>query len=159
MSNPFQPGDWALHKSNQLDAREVASVDGDTIQLRIGDRLTPPVRAANYDRVRTADGTVMPGPRVVAYADEGIFDDSRKHHMVAFVTEGEPGYNGSTYTGDLRYCTAVANSINESRGFTPDQVLDVVTSSFAAQSAVEDFVDGGSRYDGPAVDITVRERS
>jgi hypothetical protein len=96
-------------------------------------------------------------PRLVAYAQEAIFAPDGRDHMVAFVTENEPGYNGSTYTGDLAYCQAVAASINESRGFTPSEVLDVVASSFAAQNAVEDFLDGGSRYDGPAVKVTVQE--
>lgn len=96
-------------------------------------------------------------PRIVAYAQEAIFDRDGRDHMVAFVTENEPGYNASTYTGDLDYCKAVADNINKSRGFTPDQVLDVVASSFAAQSAVEDFLDGGSRYDGPPVKVTVQE--
>lgn len=50
-SNGFQPGDMALHKNNQLDARPVESVEGDTIRLRIGSVVTSPVPAANYTRV------------------------------------------------------------------------------------------------------------
>lgn len=49
--NPFQPGDWALHVNNQLDAREVCAVGGDMIRLRIGESVTPPVPASNYVKV------------------------------------------------------------------------------------------------------------
>lgn len=53
MSNDFEPGDWALHKNNQLDAREVARVgtaeDGTrVITLDIFGTETDPVPAANY---------------------------------------------------------------------------------------------------------------
>lgn len=51
MSNPFKPGDWALHKNNQLDARQVVEVIGDTITLDIFGKPTPPVPAANYLKV------------------------------------------------------------------------------------------------------------
>lgn len=48
--NPFQPGDMALHKNNQLDAREVAYVGGSLIRLRIGDLITEAVPADNYTK-------------------------------------------------------------------------------------------------------------
>lgn len=72
--------------------------------------------------------------RWVAYAQEGITDpDNPSSHMVAYVTEGSPGYWPTTYTGPLDYCLTVAESINRSRGHTQRDVYDVVASSFAAQ--------------------------
>lgn len=50
-TNPFKPGDMALHINNQLDARPVESVEGDTICLRIGSIVTEPVPASNYVRL------------------------------------------------------------------------------------------------------------
>lgn len=55
--NPFQPGDWALHVSNTLDSRPVASVEGDMIRLRIGSIVTDPVPASNYHRIPTKETT------------------------------------------------------------------------------------------------------
>lgn len=49
--NMFKPGDRALHKSNQLDSREVHSVEGGKIRLLIGDTVTEPVPAAHYWRI------------------------------------------------------------------------------------------------------------
>ncbi len=46
--NPFRVGDMAEHVLKDLDAREVAAVEGDTIRLRIGDTVTDPVPAFNY---------------------------------------------------------------------------------------------------------------
>lgn len=46
--NPFQVGDRALHKNNQLDSREVVAVVGDQIVLQIGTVRTDPVPAENY---------------------------------------------------------------------------------------------------------------
>ena len=46
-----QVGDWALHKSNQLDAREVVRVseNGEDIWIRIGDLPpTGPLLACRY---------------------------------------------------------------------------------------------------------------
>jgi hypothetical protein len=47
-----QVGDWALHKSNTLDAREVVQVseNGEDIWIQIGDTLPPtgPLSARNY---------------------------------------------------------------------------------------------------------------
>ena len=51
MSNQFQPGDYADHKSGTLDPRPVESVEGDTIRLRIGTVVTDPLPAANYRRI------------------------------------------------------------------------------------------------------------
>lgn len=51
MTNPFQPGDRALHKSGSLDSRPVEAVEGSMIRLRIGTLVTDPVPAANYIRV------------------------------------------------------------------------------------------------------------
>ena len=47
---PFKPGDMALHKNGQLDARPVhgVSTDGSLITLRIGDHVTDPLPAENY---------------------------------------------------------------------------------------------------------------
>lgn len=50
-ANPFQPGDMALHKNNELDARPVEGVAGSWITLRIGSMVTAPVPAANYVKV------------------------------------------------------------------------------------------------------------
>ena len=50
-TNPFKPGDRALHKSNQLDSREVAEVSGAMIRLVIGSVPDCWVPAANYDKV------------------------------------------------------------------------------------------------------------
>lgn len=51
----FKVGDWALHKSNQLDSRQVVAVgevDGEpVIDLQIGAVRTGPVPAANYWKV------------------------------------------------------------------------------------------------------------
>lgn len=49
--NPFEPGDWADHKSGTLDPREVAKVQGENICLQIGTLVTPPIPHANYDRI------------------------------------------------------------------------------------------------------------
>lgn len=74
--------------------------------------------------------------RQVAYAQEGIVDDSGDY-VVVFVDENEAGYTPTTYTSsDLAYCEAVAENINTRRGYSHQDVLDVVASSFAAQNAV-----------------------
>jgi hypothetical protein len=43
-----KPGDLALHKDNQLDAREVARVDGDSIWIWIGRDPFGPYPRENY---------------------------------------------------------------------------------------------------------------
>lgn len=55
MPNPFQPGDLALHVNNQLDARPVETVEGDSICLRIGTVVTPPLPASNYHRIERSE--------------------------------------------------------------------------------------------------------
>lgn len=49
-----RPGDWADHKSGDLDPRPVASVDhaAGTVVLVIGTRHTRPVPITNYDFTR-----------------------------------------------------------------------------------------------------------
>lgn len=42
-------GDLALHRSNQLDEREVARVEGDQIWLNIGGATFGPFPESNYD--------------------------------------------------------------------------------------------------------------
>lgn len=49
--NPFQVGDYAEHKTRDLDAREVAAVEGPYLRLQIGDLVTEPVLAAYYERI------------------------------------------------------------------------------------------------------------
>lgn len=83
-------------------------------------------------------------PRQVAYAQEG-FVTKDGAWFVAIVTENEPGYNETTYTGDLDYCRGVAKAINEAKGFTAREVDDVTSSSFRAQQGVEDFLNGVRR--------------
>ena len=51
MSNPFQVGDLADHKSKELDPRPVAAVEGDMIRLDIMGHVTDPVPAVNYERI------------------------------------------------------------------------------------------------------------
>ena len=53
--NPFKPGDLALHKNNQLDARPVEVVEGDQIRLRIGSIVTDFIPASNYIRIPKKD--------------------------------------------------------------------------------------------------------
>lgn len=52
MKRKWEPGDWALHRNNQLDSREVAEVDrtGSRVWLRliIGDVPDCWVPAGNY---------------------------------------------------------------------------------------------------------------
>lgn len=43
-----QPGDLALHTSNQLDAREVSRIDGDQVWIFIGESNIGPLPAENY---------------------------------------------------------------------------------------------------------------
>jgi hypothetical protein len=56
MTNPFKPGDRALHRSGTLDSRVVESVEGDMIRLRIGDLVTEPLPARRYRRIRAPKG-------------------------------------------------------------------------------------------------------
>lgn len=51
MTNRFQVGDMADHKSGPLDPRPVEAVDGRFIRLRIGSVVTDPVPASNYRRI------------------------------------------------------------------------------------------------------------
>lgn len=56
--NPFEVGDWADHKSGDLDPREVAEVEGAHIRLRIGpETVTDLVPADAYDRIPKEEQT------------------------------------------------------------------------------------------------------
>lgn len=43
-----QPGDWALHNNGELDAREVARVDGDDVWLEVHGSNIGPLPLKNY---------------------------------------------------------------------------------------------------------------
>lgn len=47
VENP-EPGDWALHKGNRLDARKVAKVEGDLIWIYIDEVDVGPYPKENY---------------------------------------------------------------------------------------------------------------
>ena len=48
-----KPGDHALHKSNQLDSRPVARVEGRLVWILIGDTEAGPYPRENYTYHRT----------------------------------------------------------------------------------------------------------
>ncbi|HEY8881961.1 MAG TPA: hypothetical protein VIM47_01025 [Dermatophilaceae bacterium] len=48
-----KPGDQALHKSNQLDSRPVARVEGRLVWILIGDTEAGPYPRENYTYHRT----------------------------------------------------------------------------------------------------------
>lgn len=67
----------------------------------------------------------------VAYAQEGIVDEAG-NHVVVYVTRNVAGYAETTYTGDLEYCKRTADAINETLGYSPEHVMEVVASSLRA---------------------------
>lgn len=58
--------------------------------------------------------------------------------MVAYAEPNEPGFYGTTYTGDEDYYRRVAKSINESLGLTEDDATRMVASSIAASNRAAD---------------------
>lgn len=85
MKNPFRRGDRALHKSNQLDSRPVAKVEGNKIYLQINTLVTDPVPASNYIRVAT------PSYRVIS--------DGHSNHNLPIGTEVK--FLGHDYDNDV----------------------------------------------------------
>jgi hypothetical protein len=56
MTEP-RPGDWALHRNNQLDAREVARVEGRYVWIFIGASKAGPYPRENYTFSRKSSTT------------------------------------------------------------------------------------------------------
>ena len=72
-------------------------------------------------------------PRLAYYASEAIMTDDRKRYMVAAVEENSPGFFETTYTYPVfADAMALADSVNESLGLTPEDVHAIVASSMAA---------------------------
>lgn len=70
----------------------------------------------------------------VAYAQKGMVTESGSY-FVAYVTRDEPGYYRTTYEySDFAAAKACAENINEQRGFTAEQVSEIVASSFRASN-------------------------
>ncbi|KXO91014.1 Uncharacterised protein (plasmid) [Tsukamurella tyrosinosolvens] len=66
----------------------------------------------------------------VAYAQQGLVTEDGAF-LVALVTRDEPGYTPTTYTfRDLDDALDCATTINTRRGFSGDQVREIVASSF-----------------------------
>lgn len=70
----------------------------------------------------------MAEKRQAAWADESYTTEDGDY-MVILVDEDEPGYHATTYTGTLDYTKQVAARINETRGITKDDAIEILASS------------------------------
>lgn len=81
------------------------------------------------------DRSDFDGENTVAYTQEGFVDAATGRYFIAYVVRDEPGYyqTAETYR-ELAEAKAAVEKRNALRGFSAEQVEEIVNSSFRAQA-------------------------